>query len=77
MSDEFDGLDATEKAGLEAALNRVAASSLQLRANSVTRGPSISLISWRWQTFALSFWTLPMSSDRKRDGRLLTHLLPW
>jgi hypothetical protein len=77
MSDEFDGLDATEKAGLEAALNRVAASPLQLRANSVTKGPSISLISWRWQTYAPPLSTPPMSSDRKPDGRSLTYLLPW
>jgi len=57
MSGEFDGLDATEKAGFEAALNRCGRLALKLRANSVTRGPSISLTSWRWQTFVPSLST--------------------
>jgi hypothetical protein len=63
MSHEFDGLDATEKAGLEAALNRCRALATQLRANSITRGPSTSLTSCRWQTFTPPLSTLPMSSD--------------
>jgi len=58
MSGEFDDLDATEKAGFEAALNRCGRLALKLRANSVTRGPSISLTSWRWQTFAPSLSTI-------------------
>src|SRR5215469_1916727 len=58
MSGEFDGLDATEKAGFEAALNRCGRLALKLRANSVTRGPSISLTSWRWQTFVPSLSTI-------------------
>src|SRR5215831_18245003 len=40
MSGEFDGLDATEKAGFEAALNRCGRLILKLRANSVIRGRS-------------------------------------
>ena len=40
MSSEFDGLDATERAGFEAALNRCGRLTLKLRANSVIRGPS-------------------------------------
>ena len=43
MSDEFDGQDATGKAGIGATLNRCRASRLKLRTNSVTRGPSTSL----------------------------------
>src|SRR5215471_7374934 len=58
MSGEFDGLDATEKAGIEAALNRCGRLALKLRPNSVTRGSSISLTSWRWQTFAPSLSTI-------------------
>jgi hypothetical protein len=65
MSHEFDGLDATEKAGLEAALNRCRALATQLRANSITRGPSTSLTSCRWQTFTPPLSTLPMSLDSK------------
>src|SRR5215467_13989838 len=40
MSSEFDGLDATERAGFEAALNRCGRLTLKLRADSVIRGPS-------------------------------------
>jgi hypothetical protein len=40
ISDEFDGLDATEKAGIGATLNRCRALAAKLSANSVTRGPS-------------------------------------
>ena len=65
MSGEFDGLDATEKAGIEAALNRCGRLALKLQANSVTRGPSISLTSCRWQTFTPPLSTRPMSSHRK------------
>ena len=71
MSDELDGLDATEKAGFEAALNRCAASPLKLRANSVIRRPNISLTSWRWQTFVPSLSTLPdiPRTESPRVGR--------
>src|SRR5215510_681062 len=60
MSGEFEGLDATENAGIEAALNRCGRLALKLRPNSVTRGSSISLTSWRWQTFAPSLSTIEM-----------------
>src|SRR5262249_47607630 len=46
------------KAGIEAALNRCGRLALKLRPNSVTRGSSISLTSWRWQTFAPSLSTI-------------------
>jgi hypothetical protein len=59
MSDEFDGLDATEKAGIEGALIGVAPSRPKLRADSVTRGPSTSLTSCRWQTFTRSVENAP------------------
>jgi hypothetical protein len=75
MSYEFDGLDATEKAGMEAAL--VAASRPKLRANCVTRSASTSLTScYRWQIFTPPLSALPMSSD-KADSRSRTYLLPW
>ena len=51
MSDEFDGLDATEKAGIGATLIGVAPSRPKLGTNSVTINPSTSLTSCRWQTF--------------------------
>ena len=77
MSDEFDDLDAAEKAGFEAALNRCRRLAAQIASELVIRGPSISLISWRWQTFAPSLSTLPMFSDRKARRSVEKHLLPW
>ncbi len=38
MSDEFDGLDATEKAGIEAALNRCRALATQIESELRNRG---------------------------------------
>jgi hypothetical protein len=64
MSDEFDGLDATEKAAIGVALNRCRAPRPKLRTNSVVRGPSTSLTNCRWQTFARPLSALPMSSAR-------------
>ena len=64
MSDEFDGVDATEKAGIGTALNRCRALAAKIGPNSVTRGPSTSLTSCRWQTFTPPLSALPMSSAR-------------
>jgi len=61
---EFDGLGATEKAGIAAALNRCRALAAKLQTNSVTRGPSTSLTRCRWQTFTPPLSALPMSSAR-------------
>lgn len=72
MSHEFDGLDAIEKAGTEGALNRCRALAVKLRANSVTRGPSTSLTSSRWQTFTPPLSSLPRSSGSKADSRSRT-----
>jgi hypothetical protein len=47
----------------------VAPSRPKLRANSVKRSPSTSLTSSRWQIFTPPLSTLPMSSDRKPNGR--------
>ena len=67
MSDEFDALDATEKAGFEAALNRDRCRlAAQIASELREKTP---LTSWRWQTFAPPLSTLPMSSDRKANGR--------
>jgi hypothetical protein len=38
MSDEFDGLDATEKAGIEAALNRCRALATQIESELRNKG---------------------------------------
>jgi hypothetical protein len=43
MSHEFDGLDATEKAGIGAALNRCRALAAQIASKLHNRGPSTSL----------------------------------
>jgi hypothetical protein len=64
MSDEFHGLGATEKAGIEATLIRCRVLAAKLQTNSVTRGPSTSLTNSRWQTFTTRLSTLPMFSAR-------------
>src|SRR6516225_3750625 len=66
MSDEFDGLGATEKAGIGATLNRCRALAAKIGTNSVTRGTSTSLTSCRWHTFTPPLSALPMSSARCR-----------
>jgi len=62
MSDEFDSLDAIEVA-LKPGWIGVAVSRPKLRANSVTKGPSTSLISCHWQTFTPPLSALPVSSN--------------
>jgi hypothetical protein len=74
MSDDFDGLDATEKAAVEAALNRCRGLAAQI--TSELRGPSTSLTCCRWQTSTPPLSELPMSSDRKADSQSRTHLFP-
>jgi hypothetical protein len=75
MSDEFHILDAREKAALEAALKRCRVVAGQIE--SILRNESgTSLTRFRWQTFTRPLSALPMSSDRKGDSRLTTHLLP-
>ena len=61
MSDEFDGFGPSRP---------------KSRANSVTRGPGTSLTSYHWQSFAPPLSTLPMSSDRKANGRSRTLIGP-
>jgi hypothetical protein len=77
MSHQFDSLDATEKAGIKAALNRCRALAAQIASDSVTGDLSTSLTSCRWPTFTPPSSTLPMSSDRKANGRSRTHLRAW
>ena len=64
MSDEFDGLGATEKAGIGATLNRCRALAAKIASELRNKGPSTSLISCRWQTFTPPLSALPMSSAR-------------
>jgi hypothetical protein len=64
MSHEFDGLDATEKAGIEGALNRCRALAAQIASELRNKRPETSLTSCRWQTFTPPLSTLPMSSDK-------------
>ena len=75
MSDEFEGLDASEKAGIERALNRCRALAAKIANELRNKTPEHSLTSCRWRTFTTPLSTLPMSSD-KADRRLRTHLLP-
>ena len=65
MSDEFDSLDATEKAAIRATLIRCRVLAAKI-ANEL-RGPSTSLTSCRWQTFTPPLSTLPGSLNRKDD----------
>ena len=62
MSDGFDDLDATEKAGIGAVLNRCRALAAKIANELLTRGPNTSLTGCRWQTFTPPLSALPMSS---------------
>ena len=75
MSDEFDDLDATEKAGFEAARDRCRRLAAEIASELRNKRPEHSLTSWRWRTFARSLSTLTMFSDRK--WLVAKHLLPW
>jgi hypothetical protein len=65
VSDEFDSLDATEKAATKAALNRCRAVAAKIESELRNKKSNTSLTSCRWQTFTRPLSTLPMSSDRK------------
>jgi hypothetical protein len=62
MSDEFHGLDETEKAGIGAALIRCRALAAKIANELATRGPSTSLTGCRWQILTPPLSALPMSS---------------
>ena len=62
MSDEFDGLDATEKAGIGAALNRCRVLAAKIANVLRNKNPNTSLTGCRWQTFTPRLSALPMSS---------------
>jgi hypothetical protein len=75
MSDDFDSLDAREKAAAEAALNRCRALAGQIEMILCNeRRHFIDEISLA--DFYASLERLPMSSDIKADSRSRTHLLP-
>jgi len=77
MSYEFDGLDATEKAGIEGALNRCRALAAQIASGLRNKRPEHFVDKLSLADFYAPLSTLPMSSDRKANGRSRTHLLPW
>ena len=64
MSDEFDGLDATEKAGIGAALNRCRALAAKIANELRNKRPEHFFDKCRWQTFTPPLSALPMSSAR-------------
>ena len=64
MSDEFDGLGATEKAGIGATLNRCRALAAKIANELRNKRPEHSLTSCRWHTFTPPLSALPMSSAR-------------
>ena len=64
MFDELDDLDATEKAGIGAALNRCRALAAKIANELRNKTPSTSLTNCRWQTFTPHLSALPMSSAR-------------
>ena len=64
MSDEFNGLDATEKAGIGAALNRCRALAAKIANELRNKRPEHFLTSCHWQTFTPSLSALLMSSAR-------------
>jgi hypothetical protein len=68
MFDEFDSLDATEKAGVEGALNRCRGLAIQIESELRNKRPTASLTSCCLQTFTPRLSTLPGSLNRK-DGR--------
>jgi hypothetical protein len=77
MSYEFGGLDATEKAGMEAALNRCRGLAAQIESelrNTKREHFVDELLSLA--DLYTSLECLPMSSD-KADSRSRTYLLPW
>jgi hypothetical protein len=63
MSDDFDSLDAIEKAGIEGALNRCRGLAAQIASELRNKRPE--------------HFVDKLSSDGKADGRSRTHLLPW
>jgi hypothetical protein len=77
MSDDFDGPGAAEKASIEGDLNGCRARAPQIASELRNEGLEHFADNCRWRTFAPPLSTLPMSSDRKPDGRSRTHLLPW
>ena len=76
MSDKFDGLDATEKAGIEAALNRCRDLAAQIASELRNARPEYFVDKLSLADFYASLSMLPISSDRKTDSRPRTHLLP-
>jgi hypothetical protein len=75
MSDEFGGLDATEKAAAEGALNRCRVLADQI--HSILRNESPHFVDRvSLADFCAPLSVQPMSSERRVGGRLTTHLLP-
>jgi hypothetical protein len=75
MSHEFDGLDATEKAGIEAALNRCRGLAAQIE-SELRNTRREHFVDELLSLAAPPLSALPMSSD-KADSRSRTYLLPW
>jgi hypothetical protein len=77
VSDEFDGLDATEKAAVEVALNRCRGLASQIASELRNKRPEHFVDKLSLAEFYASLEQRPMSSHRKADSRSRIHLLPW
>jgi hypothetical protein len=75
--DEFDGLDATEKAAIEGALNRCCDLAAQIESKLRNKRPEHFVDKLSLADFYASLEHVPMSSDRKANGQSRIRLVPW
>jgi hypothetical protein len=77
MSHEFDGLDATEKAAVEAALNRCRALTAEIANELRDKRPEHFVDKLSLVDFYASLEHAADVIGQKANGRSRTHLLPW
>ena len=76
MSDEFDGLDATEKAAVEAALNRCRGLAAQITSELRNKRPEHFVDKLSLADFYTSLERAADVLGQQTDSRSRTHLLP-
>jgi glutathione S-transferase len=76
MSDDFDSLDAREKAAAEAALNRCRALAAQIEKELHNQRHERFVDKLSLADFCASLEYAALSSNRTAGGRSRTHLLP-
>jgi len=77
MSHEFDGLDATEKGAVEAALNRCRALTAEIANELRDKRPEHFVDKLSLADFYASLEHAADVIGQKANGRSRTHLLPW